>query len=612
MNIQQNKSSDMLCIGLGLVAIAPFLSIWRVGPLPSFFLETGSLLFALLLVLFTVGAGCLRGVRVPASSWYFVALAGLWAFQARWLDLTYVGMSDMVAYTFLILALLCWACRGWVLNIGAERAVSVLASVIVLGCVAQSLIGWLQYTGLAAHFSGYLMYRTGIVEGQLAQRNHLGHYLMWGVLSASWLGAQRRLPALWTGVLVLFFASTMSLTGSRTVFAYVLMLAVWLPVYRWLGGRDSTRTVLALAAGGVVVLVCQYTIESVLQWFTHTGSLQTATERMGGSQIEGSGRGYEWKKAWQIFLSAPLFGYGWDSYSLRGFLEHVYPNGFRPYENNVLFTHSHNSFLNLLAEMGAVGTVWVLGGLLWAVKGSMQRVNQPVGGFLLALMGVSLVHSVLEYPLWYIYFLTVFAVFIGLTPPSSDQATQPYRAGSLQLWLPFTTIVVSLLFMAGIVRLATVYQKLRQFSANTTSIVERSRNTVGLLTIAKTEPLLRYYAEFQLTGHIDPNSGSMPDWAAPIARDALQHRPYANAHKYAFAAYQAGQIQAARDWLKLMYVYYPSKMPAYAAPIMNTPHYPQLRADYTAACTAYRRLVPSAPPCAEALPTLPQAASKPR
>ena len=90
-----------LALGLFLIAVVPFLSIWRVGPLPSFFLESGSLLFALCFVAISIGAGCLR-VRLPASSIYWLVLAAFWSFQARWMHLTYPGMSSIVSYTFVI------------------------------------------------------------------------------------------------------------------------------------------------------------------------------------------------------------------------------------------------------------------------------------------------------------------------------------------------------------------------------------------------------------------------------------------------------------------------------------------------------------------------------
>ena len=289
----------------------------------------------------------------------------------------------------------------------------------------------------------------------------------------------------------------------------------------------------------------------------------------------------------------------------------MYPNGFRPYENNVLFTHSHNSFLNLLAEMGIIGTALVLGGLLWAIKGSLQRAHQPAGGFLLALIGVSLVHSMLEYPLWYIYFLTPFALFIGFTPPARRTDKYAYSKSSLHLVLQGAAALACLFFTVGIVRLAFVYQELRHFSGTpSTEVVKRTEQIVGLLRIAKTEPMLRYYAQFQLTSFIDPNSASQPDWAYATARDALRYRPYANAHKYAFTAYREGKVEEARDWLRLMYHYYPSKMNAYAAPIMNTPYYTNLRADFARSCQAYRKRVPEADFCAEALPPLPQKISE--
>ena len=125
---------------------------------------------------------------------------------------------------------------------------------------------------------------------------------------------------------------------------------------------------------------------------------------------------------------------------------------------------------------------------------------------------------------------------------------------------------------------------------------------MGLLRIAKTEPMLRYYAQFELSSFINPNDATQPEWAEEALREALQYRPYVNAYIYAFVAYQAGHIEEARDWMRLMYHYYPAKMPAYAAPIMNTNHYLELRDDYTRTCQAYRQVVPSAPLCAEALP----------
>lgn len=590
-----------LWLGLFLIVVAVPFSIMRVGPLPSFFLEAGSLLGCLALLALTLFSGCLKA-HPPAASYYFMALAVFWAAQARIMQLVYVGMSDMAAWTFAILALLCWACRGWMVRLGTERAVSILAGVLLLGAVLQAAVGWLQYADLAGKFHGVLMYRKGIVEGQLAQRNHFAHYLMWGVLAAGWLWAQRRLAWFVAVPLMLFVAATMGLTGSRTIFGYVLAMLMLLPLYRLFSGCLSTRTVWGLGLAAALVLLGQFAVEPVLDLFRE-GTITSAADRISsGSQIAGSGRGYEWQKAWQIFLSAPWFGYGWGSYPLYGFLTNVYPTTFRPYETDVLFTHSHNSFLNLLAEMGIVGTALVLLGMVWAIRGCFQRQNAPAGVFMLALIAVSLVHSTLEYPLWYIYLLSIFALFLGFAPAYAKASAQP-ALGSLKI-IYAATALATVLLSAGIVYMATVYQDLRRFSASGETTAQQAKNIAGLQRIARHNAMLRYYAHFQLISHFDPSSATVPQWATEAAQ-SLQYRPYANAQRYAFAAYRAGNIQAARDWMVLMYHYYPTKFSAYSSPIMESPYYPQLQADFTAQCRAYYASVEQIPICAQATPVKP-------
>lgn len=581
-----------LWLGMMLTAAVPFLSIWRVGPLSSFFLEAGSLLFALLLVLMSAFSGCLK-VKLPAGSGYFAALALFWAAQARLMDLPYTGFSDMAAWAFVVYALLCWACRGWVLRFGQERALAVLAWVLLGTACVQAVIGWMQYTGVAADFAGYLMYRKGIVEGQLGQRNHFGHYLMWGVLAAAWLWAARRLA--WTAAapLVFFLAATMGLTGSRTVFGYVLALLLLLPFLRLLGGAALNRFVCGMGAAALVVLGFQFVLEPMLAVLAG-GNITAASERMGGS-FGASGRGYEWRKAWQIFQAAPWFGHGWESYSLQGFLTDVYPKGYRPYETGVLFTHSHNSFLNLLAEIGIVGTGLVVGGLLWAVRGCFKRENAVAGVLLLAWMSVSLVHSFFEYPLWYLYFMTVFALFVGLAPTAKGSSSV---SGSLKSgWLPsIAGGLAAVLLITAIVRLGFAYQQLRQFSGPTDlGVVKRTENIMGLLTIAKTEPLLRYWAHFQLTAYIEPTQAEFPDWAKE-ASQSLRQRPFANAYKWALVAERSGDTEAARAWMQNMYRYYPTRYPAYGSAVM-LPQYRALHDDYTRACQTYYRNNAQIPDC---------------
>ena len=77
-----NPDVSLLTFGFALICITPFMSIWRVGPLSSYYLESGSLLFALILVLATALTGKMS-VRLPANSVYFLVLADFWWLHAR-------------------------------------------------------------------------------------------------------------------------------------------------------------------------------------------------------------------------------------------------------------------------------------------------------------------------------------------------------------------------------------------------------------------------------------------------------------------------------------------------------------------------------------------------
>ncbi|QMT30796.1 PglL family O-oligosaccharyltransferase [Alysiella filiformis] len=596
-------------VGFVLIAAVPFLSIWRTGPQLGFFIESGSLLFVLLFVLASVLLGKnLSGSlkNVPRASWYFLAMAAFWAIQARALNVVYVGLSDVVAWIFVGYALLAWACRAWIKRVGQEPIVAILAWALVLGALAQSVVGWLQYTDLAGHFSGYLMYRQGIVEGQLGQRNHFGHYMMWGVLSCAWLWGQKRLHGILALILLMNFSAVMALTGSRTIFAYVLGLALLLPVWRVFADKSHNRHIATLALAGIGVVLAQFFVEDLMRFFSQNAALESAAERLNNHAFGGSGRNYEWQKAWQIFLSAPLWGHGWGSYAYQGFLLDVYPNGFRPYETNVLFTHSHNSFLNLLAEMGLLGTVLVLGGMVWAISGSLKQPRSSASLLLLALMSVSLLHSVLEYPLWYVYFLSAFALFICLhdNPPNTENT----HSGSLKrekIGIALAT-ALCLAMLAGTVRLAFAYADLNRFARTGGNLVEKNEKIMGLRHISQTQPILRYYADLSLLEYLNPHSTNQPKWAYRVARDNALFRPYANAHHWGFTAYQQGEIETAQQWLQHMYRYYPSKMPYYGSIVMNAPHYPKLRDDYTRICQDYYRRIQQTSQCAEGLPPNPQ------
>ena len=580
---------SLLIFGFALICITPFMSMWRTGPLSSFYLESGSLLFALLLVLVSAWTGRLSG-KPPAASVYFLSLAAYWWVQARVMHLVYPGMSDMAVWSFVVIALLAWICRGWVVAVGQESVAAVLAWVLVIGALLQSVVCILQFGGWSGQFSGYILSSTANnVMGQLAQRNHLGHYMMWGIVSAAYLWAQRQLPNWLGAVLVVYLTAALGMVNSRTIFVYVALLGMLVVLWRLWAGKSANRILGIMLFALVMVVVVQLSFEKFAA-LLHIDYL-SAMDRLESKGTVDSPRNIEWKRAWTVFSSEPLWGYGWQSYSQQGFLTNVFATGWRNDKVSVLYTHSHNIVFQLLTEMGAVGTLLVFGGFFCLCAGYLKKPVNHASLLPLALLSVSFTHSMLEYPLWYVYFLVPVGIMLSIQPATE---AVPLPAASSRVLVKWGVLAVAVFLVTGIVRLGMVYTELVNFdgTAKTDSAEDKARKINGLLNIAETEPMLRYYAQLSLNDKASPSDKVPAPWAASAAVEAMKFRPYANAHTVGLYLYRNGDKPAGERWMRKMYEYYPMQMPYYATVIDANPALSGLRPQLDQACAEYHKVNP--------------------
>jgi hypothetical protein len=82
----------------------------------------------------------------------------------------------------------------------------------------------------------------------------------------------------------------------------------------------------------------------------------------------------------------------------------------------------HNSALEILASFGLVGGILLLGcGAVWAVRAWKVRncspEQWPMGAGVLILLS----HALLEFPLWYLYFMLLFGLMLGAATSSEHE-----------------------------------------------------------------------------------------------------------------------------------------------------------------------------------------------
>jgi len=107
-------------------------------------------------------------------------------------------------------------------------------------------------------------------------------------------------------------------------------------------------------------------------------------------------------------------GAGWGTFALNHFEqagELYVAGGYQLYHN------AHNVVLQLLADTGLAGLLCAGLPLLVALRGGSSTVAPRAGRWLVLAAGaVLLLHSLLEYPLWYAYFLGIAALLLGVAP----------------------------------------------------------------------------------------------------------------------------------------------------------------------------------------------------
>jgi len=239
----------------------------------------------------------------------------------------------------------------------------------------------------------------------------------------------------------------LGLTGARAALVYLALLfcvAVWAA---WSRREAAAGRVLALAAAALAT----YLLLPLLSG--PSGGVQ-GLARLAGGAGEDQRIGL-WQSAWQMFRDAPMLGQGFGQFGYRRFLAasgEVAGHAGEPSAN------AHNLVLHVAAEFGAAGLLALIAPVVFWVRGMLQRGMDISTWWIWTAAAVLLVHSLIEYPLWYAYFLGMAALLLGLgeARPTARAAASP-RAWAMVAgvavmtgWLAWTQMLCDYLRMEDV------------------------------------------------------------------------------------------------------------------------------------------------------------------
>ena len=267
----------------------------------------------------------------------------------------------------------------------------------------------------------------GRAVGNLRQPNHLSSLLLWAMIAAVGLkesGSTRRKPWL---VLQLMLTFALALTGSRTGVLGMLLLAGWGSIDR----RLSRETRVALVVSPLVFSLLWFGLSAWAHVTGHSFGGEGRFALAGGGDISSS-RLAIWSNTLTMIAREPWIGVGFGEFNIAWTLTE-FPD--RPI---AFFDHTHNLALQLLVELGiplgSLVLVLLLVALVqawrraWACNGD-EGVARRAAFMMVLMIGL---HSMLEYPLWYAYFLlpTAFAWAFALSRPEPVEPAKPAAAAA--------------------------------------------------------------------------------------------------------------------------------------------------------------------------------------
>ncbi|MEX0958108.1 MAG: Wzy polymerase domain-containing protein [Burkholderiales bacterium] len=395
------------CVLLGMLTL-PFLLPYARPPFTSFHQEwlavAAGLAVFTLLVLVRPG----WSFSIPHVTILPVALATLIAAQSVFGKTAYWQQGALASL------ILVWAAamiavgnnlrRAW----GWERFAALCAAGLAAGALLNAAIAMVQLSGWFP--AGWVVRIDGTrLYGNLAQPNHFANHVFLGLISLGYLAMTRRLLP-WIAVpLALPMLLALALAGSRSVWLY---FAVAIALAAWFGWRANDARIRRLAVAAVLALVACIVLS--LPWASAGGEAPAVPESALARMQSGDGafgiRLHLWQAALEMFRASPLTGVGFGQYAWQHFL---LADRLPAVASAGLTDHAHNLFLHLMAELGIVGLPIVVAGVFWWLRRQDWRSPAPERWWLGTVLSVLAVHSLLEYPLWYAYFLAVFALLAG-------------------------------------------------------------------------------------------------------------------------------------------------------------------------------------------------------
>ncbi|MDD5180690.1 MAG: Wzy polymerase domain-containing protein [Gallionellaceae bacterium] len=529
--------------------VLPFLHYHHAYPLTTFYQEWGAAVLGMGAMTLLMTQRFWRQPEIPRIILLPIGLMLLVMVQFALGKVAYLDQVLLITLYMLWAALLIMLGQRLREELGMPLLATVLAAFLLLGAELSALAGVLQHFHWHTPLDAVVTVKiSAAVYGNLAQPNHFADYITLGLISLGLLRISWRLRA-WQAVLLAApLLLVLALSGSRSAWLYLLCMAGM--AFLW---QRREKSCLPLLHYSLLLLLGFALMNGLVQLPLFAAGTSTAQRLIEGG-TGNSIRLYLWHEAWLIFTQFPLLGAGfgqfaWQHFQLGPLLHATNING--------LYNNAHNFVMQIAAEMGLPGLLILFGTMAPWIRQARAAPRSIYHWWGFALLAVLAIHSLLEYPLWYAYFLGVAALALGML----DTTTYRLELRGIGRLSVATTLLLGLLSLSQMLQSYRGMEDLMAMRPASATDENYSRQMYDGLKTLHGQSLLRPYAELFMSGSIELDADHLADKRA-LNESVMHFVPISPVvYREAFLLALSGEQAAAQTQMERAIWSYPADFP---------------------------------------------------
>ena len=410
---------SLACIGL--IWVIPFINPFFLAPVSSFVSEWFAAALLTLALCGLIYQFKNESIKIPlvGLSYFFLIfylICQVWQYEMSYPERAWIYIA------YLILAFLAMLLAIFIRDtIGLGKTCHLLSRLFISGAFISSILGLIQFFDTFG-LTKLLIVRdepSQYIYGNTEQQNHFGQHVFIGLISLIYLKSHTDRRFLFYS-LTLLFLFTLSLCGSRTVLLYFVSSIIFYLLLCFFKNKKLLTTTKLIIGTFLIFVFIQAAFIYSNKFYKSNSNYPTSTERIldefktensESTKISGvKQRLVLLESAFEIFKIKPVFGHGPDTFAYQNF-------NAKKSKHWIYTIHSHNLILEILVCFGLFGfIVLFLIFISWfrTLKFSDSSIDYE-NFYLLNILLVIFIHSLVELPLWYLYFLIIFSFCLGLT-----------------------------------------------------------------------------------------------------------------------------------------------------------------------------------------------------